>query len=69
MKRQPVRSASVASLGYDPRTKTLEVEFTSGAVYRYFGVSELEYQRLLESESIGRHLNQAIRNAYPHFQL
>ena len=64
MKRKPVSSSSVVSLGYDPATTTLEVEFTSGFVYRYYDVPELVARRLMKSPSIGAHLSQHIRDQY-----
>lgn len=33
MVRTPVASSALASVGYDPSTQTLEVEFRSGRVY------------------------------------
>jgi len=35
MKRAPVASSSLRSLGYDAAQQVLEVEFASGALYRY----------------------------------
>jgi hypothetical protein len=64
MKRTPVTSSNVASIGYDSNSKTMEVEFTSGSVYRYFDVPEGEYQGLVGAESIGRYLNQSIKGTY-----
>ena len=38
MNRTPVNSSNVSSVGYDPTSLTLEVEFHGGAVYQYFDV-------------------------------
>ncbi len=64
MFRSPVESTAVASLGYDAGSWTLEVEFTSGSVYRYFDVPEAEYRKLLAAESIGEYLNRHIKPKY-----
>lgn len=64
MKRKPVESSSIAALGYDPATMTLEVEFTSGRVYRYFDVPELAARRLMKAPSIGAHFGAEIRDTY-----
>lgn len=64
MIREPVRSSNVASVGYDPNTLTLEVEFVNGAVYQYFDVPEIEYQSLISAESVGKYLNLNIKNNY-----
>lgn len=64
MFRSPVESTAVASLGYDASASTLEVEFTSGSVYRYFDVPEAEYRKLLAAESIGEYFNREIKPKY-----
>ena len=46
MDRTPVSSSNLASVGYDPSTKTLEIEFNDGAVYQYDDVPESEYTGL-----------------------
>lgn len=48
MVRQPVSSTAVMSVGHDPATNTLEVEFRSGAVHQYEGVSAEEHAALLK---------------------
>lgn len=40
-----VTSSSISSIGYDEQTSIMEVEFTSGDVYRYFDVSEYVHQQ------------------------
>lgn len=66
MERQPVSSSSLASVGYDPNSETLEIEFAaSGKVYEYYNVPQFMYERLLEASSIGQFFNAEIRNAYP----
>ena len=47
MKRQPVRSTSLKAVGYDATVQTLEIEYRSGRLVRYVGVSEPVYQALL----------------------
>jgi hypothetical protein len=64
MVRQPVESSSVRSLGYDAADQALEVEFTSGAVYRYLGVPARVVQGLGTASSIGRYVARNIRNSY-----
>jgi hypothetical protein len=66
MRRMPVSSSAVASVGYDPRTRTLEVEFVSGDVYRYLGVPRRRYDELLAAESTGRYVNTEIKPRYPY---
>lgn len=64
MNRTPVSSSHVASVGYDPNTMTLEVEFKDGSVYQYFDVPETVYQELMRASSIGQFMHANIRNNY-----
>lgn len=57
-------STSLKAAAYQNRSGRLELEFCSGAVYHYFGVSESIYQQLLQAESKGRYFNQYIRNRF-----
>lgn len=64
MYRTPVSSTNIRSIGYDPQSAVLEVEFTSGDVYRYFNVPENLYQQFLHALSHGQFLNDNIRYNY-----
>ena len=64
MQRYPVSSSNISSIGYDQRSATLEVEFTSGDVYRYFDVPEHLHQQFLRAASLGQFLNDNIRYRY-----
>jgi len=57
MNRTPVTSSNIRSIGYDPQSSILEIEFTSGDIYQYFDVPESIYQGLLRAVSPGRFLN------------
>jgi hypothetical protein len=62
MRRIPVRSTSIASIGYLPASRELEVEFReSGDVYRYFNVPGEEYEAFMAAESKGTYLNQVFK--------
>ncbi|MFZ4436793.1 MAG: KTSC domain-containing protein [Syntrophales bacterium] len=61
MERQPVKSTNVDSVGYDPESKTLTVEFKSGGIYQYAGVQPEMYADLLAAESVGRFVSQVVR--------
>ena len=39
MERKRVNASTIRSVGYDAARQTLEVEFTSGSIVRYSGVS------------------------------
>ena len=61
MKRVVVNSSSLRALGYDPEQQVLEVQFSSGALYRYEAVPPEAVQALLEADSLGRHFNQVFK--------
>ncbi len=64
MNRNPVVSTSLESVGYDPESLTLEIEFKSGEIYDYFDVPFDVYQGLIHSESHGRYFQENIRDTY-----
>lgn len=61
MNRTPVSSSNIASIGYDSRTQTLEVEFHNGSVYQYHGVPSSIYQGLMGAPSHGSYLDAYIK--------
>ncbi|MBW4033528.1 MAG: KTSC domain-containing protein [Acidobacteria bacterium] len=65
MRRVPIRSSMLAAVGYDEQTALLEVQFTSGDVYRYFAVPASVHRALLEADSPGAYFNRAISGRYP----
>jgi hypothetical protein len=65
MFRDPVVSRSIASVGFYDDTETLEVEFVTGRIYRYFGVSDDVHQQFLAAPSKGTFFNEHIRDDYP----
>jgi hypothetical protein len=64
MERNNVASSNISSIGYDPQTSTLEVEFLNGGTYQYYGVPENMYQQLMSAPSKGQFLNTYIKNQY-----
>lgn len=43
----------------------MEVEFRSGSIYDYFGVTEGLFESFLDSSSKGKFFAQRIRNRFP----
>lgn len=64
MQRKEVQSESLKSVGYDPQTHTLEVEFHDGDVYQYFNVPPVVHRDLLAASSIGQYFAFYIRTTY-----
>ena len=69
MHRHHVSSTSLISVGYDAPSETLELEFSSGAVYRYRTVPELVYDALMRAPSKGRFVNLVVRDAFPYYRI
>lgn len=57
MERQFVSSSNILSIGYEPSSMTLEVEFKNGAVYQYYDVPQSIYEGLMAADSHGRYLD------------
>ncbi|WP_429232217.1 KTSC domain-containing protein [Inquilinus ginsengisoli] len=64
MERQSVSSTSIASIGYDKNSETLEVEFIKSGVYQYYNVPLFMFERLISSDSIGSFINKEIKPPY-----
>jgi hypothetical protein len=60
-----VESATLATLAYDDACGILQLEFRSGAIYRYFGVPWAVCEGLLSASSKGRYFNRVIRGCFP----
>ncbi len=62
MKRADVESSSIASIGYEPETRKLEIRFrASGDVYLYSEVPVEEYEAFMVADSKGTYLNQVFK--------
>ena len=64
VKRQPVKSRILKSVGYDDTTKILEIEFQSGLVYQYSGVPPKVYADLMRSSEIGKYFSDKVRTQF-----
>lgn len=64
IKREPVSSSNVASIGYSQHLRALEVEFARGAIYRFLEVPPDVYRGLIAAESKGRFVAENIRGKY-----
>lgn len=59
--RQPVTSSRVTSIGHDGKY-TMEVEFNTGAVYRYAPVAWQTALELITSPTVGKDIQAIIDN-------
>jgi lysyl-tRNA synthetase class 2 len=63
-----VESSVLTAVAY-ASDQTLQLEFRSGAVYRYFAVPPSVVHALLNAESKGAYFNRSIRNRFGYQRL
>lgn len=66
--RTAVESSLLSSIGYSIDA-TLELEFRSGAIYRYFAVPQAVLEGLIAAESKGAYFNRNVRNRFRYQRL
>jgi hypothetical protein len=64
MKLTTVESSMIHAVGYDAKTRTLEVVFNSGKTYQYYDVPQGEYDGLLAASSKGSYMRACIIDVY-----
>ncbi len=69
MDREYVESSNLKSIGYDPNTATLEVEFHNGAIWQYYDVLESNFYELKSASSIGKYFNANIKGQHSEGQV
>jgi lysyl-tRNA synthetase class 2 len=62
--RIPLVSSLLVSMQYSPQA-TLDLEFCSGAVHRYFTVPRASAEGLRAAESKGAYFNRYIKDRFP----
>ncbi len=63
MQMTSVSSSNLSAVGYDPATRTLRIQFHSGA-YDYYDVPESVYRGLMSASSHGQYHAAYIKNSY-----
>lgn len=61
MNRTPVSSSNLASVGYEPESMILEIEFRNGGIYQYFNIPESVYSGLMSADSHGKYFDAYIK--------
>jgi hypothetical protein len=64
IRRAPMDSSAIASIGYSKRLHALEIEFVNGAIYRYLDVPSSLYRELIKANSKARFYDKHIRGRY-----
>ena len=62
MNRQPVSSSDICSVGFE--NGVLEIQFHSGGIYQYNGVSQDTYYGLISASSCGKYFHRYIKPFY-----
>jgi hypothetical protein len=65
----PVESSMIQAVGYDSKTRILEVVFNSGRVYCYEDVPSKVYKELMAADSKGRYMRSEIIDVYPAYSV
>ena len=65
MERKRVNSSKIRSAGYDPKSQTLEIEFSDGRVVAYRGVSPEIYRQFTAAPSPTSFFEDKIDESYP----
>lgn len=63
MNRTNVTSSNIRSIGYDPSTQTLEVEFLNGGIYQYSDVPQSTFDGLMAASSHGSYFDKYVKKA------
>ena len=61
---QAVQSSNIMAIGHDAESQVLRVEFNTGAVYEYAGVSQAVFDALVSAPSVGRYFAENIKGVY-----
>ena len=64
IQRRYVTSSNIAAIGYSAPDQVLEVEFTTGDVYRYYAVPAETFDEIMHAPSKGRCFHERIRGRF-----
>jgi KTSC domain-containing protein len=65
MERKRVNASTIRSVGYDAGQQLLEIEFTSGSIVQYSGVSSEVHRRFMGAPSPGSFFQDQIDENFP----
>lgn len=63
VRRVPVTSTNLQSVGYDASSRVLTIEFRNGSTYEYEDVPPEVHAELMKAKSHGKYFQSHIRNA------
>ncbi len=65
MERKRVNSSRIRSVGYDPKSQDLEIEFSDGRISLYSGVSSEVHRQFMAAPSPTSFFEDKIAEDYP----
>lgn len=65
MERKRVNSSKIRSVGYDPKSQLLEIEFSDGKVIQYRGVSQEVHRQFAAAPSPTSFFEDKIDESFP----
>ena len=65
MERKRISASTIHSVGYDAGQQALEIEFSSGSIIQYSGVSPEVHRRFMNSPSPGSFFRDQIDENFP----
>jgi hypothetical protein len=65
MERKRVNSSKIRTAGYDPKSQTLEIEFSDGKVLSYRGVSPEVHRQFMAAPSPTSFFEDKIDESFP----
>ncbi len=65
MERKRLNASTLRSVGYDAGKQVLEIEFTSGSIVQYTGVSPEVHRQFMNAPSPGSFYQDKIDENYP----
>ncbi len=65
MEMKKLQGGSLRAAGYDPKTRMLRVELTSGSILEHTGVGEEAWRRLMSSASAWSYYRDNIEEEFP----
>jgi hypothetical protein len=65
MQRKRMNSSKIRSVGYDPKSQVLEIEFSDGRVLAYSGVSHEVHRQFMAAPTPASFFEDKIAEDYP----
>ncbi len=64
MERKRISASNIRAVGFDARSRVLEIEFSDGSIVQYSGVSEEVHRRFVNAPSPGSYYRDVIEESF-----